>query len=79
VGGQFCRRPMRAAFKRRGQGGVLLVCFFLAMDVRKKSRSDPQGRSTSSNRMRTLTPELIITPPAADNQPRFAPRDSERR
>jgi hypothetical protein len=44
VGGQFCRRPMRAAFKRRYQGGVLLVCFFLVMDVRKKIAQRPVGQ-----------------------------------
>jgi len=44
VGGQFCRRPMRAAFKRRCQGGVLWDCFFLVMDDQKKIAQRPAGQ-----------------------------------
>ena len=51
--------------------------FFWSWTSRKKSRSDPQGRSRSSSRMRTLTPELIITSAAADSHPRAESRDSE--
>ena len=44
AGGQFCRRPMRAAFRRRSQGGVLWDCFFLVMDAQKKIAQRPAGQ-----------------------------------
>ena len=37
--------------------------FFWSWTTGKKSRSDPQGRSRSSSRMRTLRPELTISLP----------------
>ena len=77
VGGQSVGGLCLVALKRRCQGRVLPGCFFWSWTTRKKSQSDPQGRPASSSRMRTLTPELTISLPAADSHPRLESRDSE--